>query len=123
MNKLFTEKVVAGSSSRFFIPLSENGKQYNLKDLRINALTENGVILRNGFYETTVKLDSTLFVDKDIASCLSGEVASIELNQVLFATTNINVSTNKVDGIVLPVADPIKYIVLSFLVDDSPIKK
>jgi len=99
MNRLFSKRVGFNDSIRFNLPLSERTKKYKIRDIRINAIDSFGNVIKNGFSGITILIDQDRILENGIADTLTGNIASLDLNQDVTATTDIEIITNLENGV------------------------
>ena len=121
MNRLFSKFLVANTSLRFNLPLAERNRKYKVRDIRINAIKDDGSLINNGHQKLTVLLDQDRVVDNVVGGTLTGTIASMDLNQDVYATSDIEIILSDVDGVTVP-ADVIGFDI-SFIVADPETEK
>jgi len=119
MNRLFTKQLGLNDSIRFNLPLAERSKDYKIKDIRVNAVLDTGEVVRNGFTKITCLIDQDRILDNDLASSLTGHIASMDLNQDVRATTDIELISSLIDGLISPLPVNVIGLFVSFIVSEA----
>ena len=95
MFRSFTKLLNPNSSLRFNIPLALRDKKYIIKDVRLNAIADNGRIRDIGNQLATILINEKRVLDNVIQGTETRNIASFNLRQEVNATDDIEIILNE----------------------------
>jgi len=95
MFRSFTKLLNPNSSLRFNIPLALRDKKYIIKDVRLNAIADNGRIRDIGNQLATILINEKRVLDNVIQRTETRNIASFNLRQEVNATDDIEIILNE----------------------------